>query len=76
MGGEGMQQTFDITRAVQASQARADAPSGVTVTIVPVGADRALAQLATPVIEPAQSFADAARGPWISIQRMTVTAIE
>ena len=76
VGGQGMQQTFDITRAVQASGARGDVPGGVTVTIVPVGADRVLARLATPVAEVAQSFVEAARGPWVSIARMTVTAIE
>jgi hypothetical protein len=76
MAAHGMQQTFDITRAVRASQERADAPSDLTVTIVPVGAERVTALLATPVAEAAQPFAEAARGPWISVDRIVVTAIE
>jgi hypothetical protein len=76
MGEEGLQQTFDITRAVQASQARGDAPGGVIVTIVPVGAEQVTARLATPVAEAAEPFAEAARGTWVSIERMTVAAVE
>jgi plastocyanin len=76
MAEGGARQTFNITRAVQASQARADAPSGVTVTIVPAGADRIMARLATPVPEGTQPFVDAARGPWVSVERITVLATE
>jgi hypothetical protein len=48
----------------------------VTVTIVPAGADRIMARLATPVPEGTQPFVDAARGPWISVERITVLATE
>jgi hypothetical protein len=72
----GARQTFNITRAVQASRVRADLAKGVTVTVVPTGTDRIMARLATPVPKGAQPFVDAAKGPWVRVEHITVLAIE
>jgi len=76
MAEGGARQTFNITRAVQASRVRADLAKGVTVTVVPTGTDRIMARLATPVPEGAQPFVDAAKGPWVRVEHITVLAIE
>ena len=76
MAEGGARQTFNITRAVQASRVRADSAKGVTVTVVPTGTDRIMALLATPVPEGAQPFVEAAKGPWVRVARITVLATE
>jgi hypothetical protein len=74
MNGRGALQIFDITDAVRAAQARGDWQGEVEVTFVPEGLVPAGAEASTDAT--LGGLAPFAQGPWVTVDRITVTVIE
>jgi plastocyanin len=72
----GASQSFNITRAVEAAQERGDWQGEVVVTFVPQGLVPASGAVPAAETELAATLARIAEGPWITIERITVTTIE
>lgn len=76
MEGHGSSQSFNITRAVQGAQGRGDWQGEVVVNFVPQGLVSASGAAAPPVTDDATAVVGRPQGPWVTIERMTVSAAE
>jgi plastocyanin len=74
MTGQEARQNFNITRAVRTAQERGEWQGEVTVTFVPLGL-AVEAATAAPGMAAATAFPSAPQGPWVSIDRITMSGI-
>ncbi len=69
-------QSFDVTPAVRSAEERDDREGEIAVTFVARGLVPPPEMAATPGAEVALAFAEAPTGPWVTIERVTLAAIE